>query len=446
MPAFAALPPFVQLTVIFVAGLGAGAVVNLATYRFAWFNPREISPWGPTHPDAPTRRWSDRIPLFGWWGLRREHVVHGPGFWIRPLLIEFAMGIGLAMLFWWEVHEERLIIPQIEDWLRLPLLPLANVVPTTWTHATFLNHALLITLMAAASFIDIDEKIIPDAITVPGTLLGLALAALLPMSLLPHVDLRQAPQVVAVPVNLPQVGADALKPGVAMLVEPVTLAAPNEWLAEASGWQYLMLGQACWWLWCFALTTRIYRGRRGVCRGLAILLRRVARELMRPPLAVIALVGSLAVFAVWWLGGAAWLGLLTSLLGLAVSGGLVWGVRLVGTAALQREAMGFGDVTLMMMVGTFLGWQAGIIIFFVSPFAGVVVGIVKLLTRSDDVIPYGPFLCLGALFVMVHWADVWNRCQFAFQAGWLVPAVLVVCIALLGVMLWVWQQIKTRLF
>ena len=49
----------------------------------------------------------------------------------------------------------------------------------------FFCHAVLITLMLVASLIDIDEKTIPDAIVVPGTLLGLAAAALYPWSLLP---------------------------------------------------------------------------------------------------------------------------------------------------------------------------------------------------------------------------------------------------------------------
>ena len=48
----------------------------------------------------------------------------------------------------------------------------------------------------------------------------------------------------------------------------------------------------------------------------------------------------------------------------------MWAVRLIGTAALRREAMGFGDVTLMMMIGTFLGWQACSDLFFLAPFAG----------------------------------------------------------------------------
>ena len=160
MPAFAALPLLLQLVVVCLVGLGLGALVNLATYRFAWFNPREISPWGPTPTNAPQRRWTDRLPVVGWWGLQREHTVHGSGFWIRPLLVELAMGFGLAILYWWEVHEQNLILPQINDWLQPPVR-LANVVPASWTLATFLNHTLLITLMAAASLIDIDEKNYP---------------------------------------------------------------------------------------------------------------------------------------------------------------------------------------------------------------------------------------------------------------------------------------------
>ncbi len=433
-----------SLFALCLAGFVLGALVNWAIYQLAW-NPREISPWGPTPSKAPPRRWTDRIPVWGWWGLRREHSIHGRGFWVRPMFVELAMGIGLAILFWWEVSEESLIIPQIRDWIRQPFF-LTQAVPTSWTLSTFFNHAVLITLMAAASFIDIDEKIIPDEITLPGTLLGLVLATLLPWGLLPHVDVRQAPEVVSTPVALPPAAAEMLQPGFTMFVEPVTLASPNAWPTAASDWRYLLLGQACWWLWCFALPPRIWRGRHGACRALNLILRRVAREWTRRPLGLIVWPGSFAIAAVWWWGGAAWTGLLTALLGLAVSGGMVWIVRIVGTAALQREAMGFGDVTLMMMVGTFVGWQAGVIIFFVAPFAGLLVGIVQAVSRRDDEIPYGPFLCLGTLFVVLRWPEVWNRSQFAFQAGWLVPVVLLVCFALLGLMLAVWQQIKQRLF
>ena len=440
-----AVPPTFQLLIVGVIGAALGALVNWATYRFAWFHPREISPWGPKPEKAAARNFFDRLPIFGWLGLRREHAIHGKGFWIRPLLIELSIAFGLAWLYWWEVHQQALVVGQVEEIFQLRLLGLANFAPVMWTQATFLNHALLITLMAAASFIDIDEKIIPDEITVPGTLLGLALAALLPLGLLPHADIRKAPEVVSEPIKLPNQAAVLVFPGNAMYVEPTTLSSPRELSMQVGSWQYLLVGQGCWWLWCFALTPRVFRGRRGLCRGLSILMRRVMRELTRPPLMIIALLGSILIAVVWWSNGAAWVGLLTSLVGLAVSGGLVWAIRLVGTAALNREAMGFGDVTLMMMVGTFLGWQAGILIFFLAPFAGLVVGLMQLILRRDDEIPYGPFLCLAALFVMVQWAEVWNRVQFAFSVGWLMPAVLIVCVMMLGVMLFIWQQIKRRL-
>ncbi len=438
--------PLVQLGV-FVVGVGLGALANWAIYRLAW-NPRDISPWGPTPQAAVPRRWVDRIPILGWWSLRREVALHGRGFWIRPMLIELAMGAGFVLLWWWEVDQRGLVLGQLEDILiggnlgqiAVPrtAIPLAALWPTFW------GHVLLITLMVAASFIDIDEKIIPDEITVPGTLFGLILATCLPMSLLPMGTFPQVPPPVGVAVPLPQIVV-----GLTGYIEPTFLAAPNVWpveLGPAPNWHSLAVGQFCWWLWCFALAPRIWRGRRGAWRTTTVILRRVAREFCRPPLGVIAWVGALAISAVWWWGTVAWMGLLTSLVGLAMSGALVWIVRIVGSAALGREAMGFGDVTLMMMVGTFLGWQACVIVFFVAPFAGLIGGLLQLITKRDDVIPYGPFLCLGALFVMVFWTGVWNRVSFAFQLGWLVPVVLLFCFLLLGVLLFIWQQLKRLLF
>ena len=70
-----------------------------------------------------------------------------------------------------------------------------------------------------------------------------------------------------------------------------------------------------------------------------------------------------------------------------------------------------------------------------------------MIFSRDDVIPYGPFLCLGSLVVVVRWTDFWTlNIQDIFQYGWLIAVVLAVSFAMLGVMLAVWQQIKMRLF
>ena len=106
-----------------------------------------------------------------------------------------------------------------------------------------------------------------------------------------------------------------------------------------------------------------------------------------------AVIGSAAIAAVWRLGGTWWVGLPTALVGMAGGAGLIWLARIFGSAALGREAMGFGDVTLMGMIGAFLGWQTCLIVFFLAPLAGLVLGVAQLILRRGSGIP------LWAVFV-----------------------------------------------
>jgi leader peptidase (prepilin peptidase)/N-methyltransferase len=70
----------------------------------------------------------------------------------------------------------------------------------------------------------------------------------------------------------------------------------------------------------------------------------------------------------------------------------------------ETQSMGGGDVKLLAMIGAFLGWQKVLLVFFISPFLGVVVGIINLLVKKDHTIPYGPFLSLAAILA-IFWAD-----------------------------------------
>jgi leader peptidase (prepilin peptidase)/N-methyltransferase len=396
-----------RLIVVFAVGVSLGSIVNWAVDTFAWL-PR------------PARRTG-----------------------IRSLLLRIGLGVTLAWLYWWEVVRFGLIRDQLGGIV---------VVPPNWTlHLEFVSHALLICWMLAASFIDIDEKIIPDEITVTGTLLGLILAAIVPMSLLPSVAPRAAAPagLSSVPLLQPA-GGQAVGPmGISLWLEPMTPVSPNEWppkWGQPREWESLSIGLACYWLWCFALAPRIWRGRRGPLFALRLIGARLRREFARPPMRLLFVAGTVAIVCVWAFGASAWAGLLTALIGLVASGGIVWAVRLIGTAALGREAMGFGDVTLMMMIGTFLGWQASLITFFVAPFAALIVGIIQFVARRDDVIPYGPFLCMAAAGVIIYWGPIWMWAQPMFEHGALVPLVLIVCLILLGFMLAVWRMIKVFLF
>ncbi len=63
--------------------------------------------------------------------------------------------------------------------------------------------------------------------------------------------------------------------------------------------------------------------------------------------------------------------------------------------------MGGGDVKLAAMIGAFLGWKALMFAMFAAFLAGTLAGVALMLfgfirTRRA-VVPFGPFLALGAL-------------------------------------------------
>jgi len=66
---------------------------------------------------------------------------------------------------------------------------------------------------------------------------------------------------------------------------------------------------------------------------------------------------------------------------------------------IPREAMGFGDVKFLACIGAFLGWQAVLFTVFASSIIGCVIGIAGILIARDkarSVLPFGPYLALGA--------------------------------------------------
>ena len=376
-----AVPIELRLVGMFVVGACAGGLVNLGIYRLAW-HARPISPWSGPPADGPPRRRFDRLPIVGWLGLRRESAIHGWGFWIRPMLVELLCGAGFAALYCWEIDRLGLILPGVPP-------------PSTAVlHATCAAHLVLVSLMLVASLIDCDEKIIPDAITVSGTLAALLAAAIFPWSLLPDMA-RQA--------KLGMLGNLLGPPPAPPACDFLRLTSPNPWNSSLDGFPNawpLLIGLVCWWLWCLALTPRTWYARHGWVRAFGLMLARLRRERSTWRILRMGLVGSVVVLVVWLVRGDPWAGLLSALVGLAAGGGIIWAIRIIGSAALRREAMGFGDVTLMAMIGAFLGWQPCLIVIFLAPFAGLVWGVVSLILRRGPEIPFGPFLCMATLVVI----------------------------------------------
>jgi len=95
-----------------------------------------------------------------------------------------------------------------------------------------------------------------------------------------------------------------------------------------------------------------------------------------------------------------------SLLGVLVGGGIVWGVRILGSLAFGKEAMGLGDVHLMAGVGACLGWIDPLLAFFIAPFFGIAwtiasVVLSRFIKREGSALPYGPHLAAATVVVLL---------------------------------------------
>ena len=93
--------------------------------------------------------------------------------------------------------------------------------------------------------------------------------------------------------------------------------------------------------------------------------------------------------------------LAASLIGAAVGAAATWLSGVAGKVLFRKEAMGFGDVKFMAMIGGLLGWQQVLLVFFIAPLFGATYGLIHILRTRDHHIPYGPFLSLATLLTLL---------------------------------------------
>lgn len=317
-----------------------------------------------------------------------------------------AAGCLLAVSLWaWEVTAGGL----------LPAAAMASAIPRAAAHLMFFW------LLAAAAWVDIRHRVIPDIITTPGVLLGLVAVWLLPDILLPVLTMTPRSFAAA------EVSSDLLTAwgGLAAGGPPMTPLG----LPVAAGLFLL------WWAVCTAPFYLVDEAA-GATRGGKLWL------WLREPRSLVLLVGLPLLVLAARLGGLRFVALESSLVGLAVSAGLVWLTRAGATLALGREAMGMGDVTLMAMVGVWLGWQPAVLTFFLATFIGLGHGLFQLLRHRENELPYGPSLCLAAAVVTVAWRPIWNLTGPFFADPLQLGLVLGLVVVLTAVTLFAWQRLR----
>ena len=119
--------------------------------------------------------------------------------------------------------------------------------------------------------------------------------------------------------------------------------------------------------------------------------------------------GGLAIGLALSLAGG-WQGFLQALIGGGVGFVLLFLVGLAGRWMFREEAMGGGDIKMMAMVGSFVGWKGVLLTIFAGALLGTLI-FVPLSVRKKRLVPFGVFLAVGAAVTFV-WGPViieWYR-------------------------------------
>lgn len=99
-----------------------------------------------------------------------------------------------------------------------------------------------------------------------------------------------------------------------------------------------------------------------------------------------------------------WLSVLSGVLaGYLIGGGVVWSIRILGSLAFGKEALGLGDVHLVAAIGACVGWIDAVLGFFGAAFVGLLWTLVAAVFsgKLGRTMPYGPYIAVATLLVVV---------------------------------------------
>ncbi len=92
--------------------------------------------------------------------------------------------------------------------------------------------------------------------------------------------------------------------------------------------------------------------------------------------------------------------LTTSLFSGIIAFTIMYLLKVIGDKIFKKESMGGGDIKLMFLFGMVLNWPLAILSIFVGSIIGLPISLILLVKNKGDIIPFGPYLGLGALIVL----------------------------------------------
>ena len=86
-------------------------------------------------------------------------------------------------------------------------------------------------------------------------------------------------------------------------------------------------------------------------------------------------------------------------------------IKKLGDIIFKQESLGGGDIKLMFLIGLVIGYAMSICNIFFATFIAFPIALVLLITKKDNIIPFGPFLSMSAIILYIwglNFTDIIN--------------------------------------
>lgn len=76
-------------------------------------------------------------------------------------------------------------------------------------------------------------------------------------------------------------------------------------------------------------------------------------------------------------------------------------IKKLGDVIFKQESLGGGDIKLMFLIGLVIGYDMAICNIFFATFLAFPIALILLITKKDNIIPFGPFLSMSAVILYI---------------------------------------------
>ncbi len=90
-------------------------------------------------------------------------------------------------------------------------------------------------------------------------------------------------------------------------------------------------------------------------------------------------------------------------------------LKIIGDKMFKKESLGGGDIKLMFLFGLVLGFPLALCTIFLATFIAFPIALIMLFINKDNIIPFGPFLSMSGIIIMVSRIDFTSILEFLIK-------------------------------